>query len=130
VECEKIVLHQLMCNTILGEMLKESLLFLLLVVHEACTVAASLCDLHTVLVTELVGLLHELLHLLHDHLVLLLILLLVGHGLLRLLVARRVVRHLLLLWLLRCLIPRIGDVVSAGGLPAAALLLGLTCRLF
>lgn len=75
---------------------------LFLLVHQAGTVATCLSNLYAILVTQLVGLLHELLHLLHDHLVLLLILLLVGHRLLllRLLVAGRIVRRLLLrlLW--------------------------------
>lgn len=109
-----------------------SRLFLLLwlVVHQTGAVAASLCHGHSILVTQLVGLLHELLHLLHDHLVLLLILLLVGHLwlLLRLLVARRIVRHLLLLGLLWCLVPRIGNFVTTGGLSSA--LLSLACSLF
>ena len=74
---------------------------LFLLVHQAGTVATCLSNLYAILVTQLVGLLHELLHLLHDHLVLLLILLLVGHRLLLLLlVAGRIVRRLLLrlLW--------------------------------
>ena len=77
---------------------------------------------------QLVGLLYELLHLLHDGLVLLLILLLVG--LLWLLVAGRIVRHLLLLLLrlLRGLIPGVGDIVTTCGLPTA--LLRLACGLF
>ena len=83
-----------------------------MLVHEACTVASCLCHSHAILVAELIGLLHELLHLLHDHLVLLLILLLVRHRLLLLLIARRVVRCLLLLRLLRCLVPRVGDVAT------------------
>ena len=82
-----------------------------MLVHEACTVAACLCHSHAILVAELIGLLHELLHLLHDHLVLLLILLLVRHLRLLLLIAGRVV-WCLLLRLLRCLIPWVGDVTT------------------
>ena len=89
--------------------------------------------LHTVLIAELVGLLHELLHLLHDGLVLLLVLLLVGC--LLLLVAGRIVRRLLLLlllllWLLRCVIPGVGNFVSTDRTAAALLLLCLAGSLF
>ena len=106
----------------------------MLVVHQAGAVAASLCHLDAILVAQLVGLLHELLHLLHDHLVLLLILLLVGGLLLlRLLLLRLVswgiVRRLLLLRLLCLIVPGIGDVVAAHR-AATLLLLGLACCLF
>ena len=100
---------------------------LLLLVHEAGTVAACLRYLHAVLVAELVGLLNELLHLLHDGLILLLILLLVG--LLRLLVAGRIVRRLLL-WLLRGLVPWVGNFVATCVLSAPGLLLGLAGSFF
>ena len=85
-----------------------------MLIHEAGTVATSLCNSHAILVAQLIGLLHELLHLLHDHLVLLLILLLVRHLrlLLGLLVAGRKVWSLLLLRLLRGLVPRVGDVAT------------------
>lgn len=82
-------------------------------------------NLNTILIAELISLLHQLLHLLHDSLILLLILLLVG-GLL--LVAWRIVRHLLLLRLLLLIIPRVGDFVTTDG-TAALLLLGLSCGL-
>jgi len=109
---------------------EKCLLLLLLVVHQAGAVATCLCHLHTILVTQLIGLLHELLHLLHDGLVLLLVLLLVGHLwlLLWLLVAWRVVRHLLLR-LLWGLIPGVGYLVTTSGLATTALL-GLACRFF
>ncbi len=102
----------------------------MLIIHQAGTVAASLCHLDAILVAQLVGLLHELLHLLHDHLVLLLILLLVGHLRLLLLVAGRIVRHLLLLGLLRGLIPGVGNLVTADSSTAALLLLSLSGGLF
>ena len=100
---------------------------LFLLVHQAGTIAACLCNLHAILVTQLIGLLHELLHLLHDRLILLLILLLVGG--LRLLVAGRIVRHLLLLRLLWGLIPRVGNLVTTGR-STTLLLLSLTCGFF
>ena len=107
------------------------LLLLLLVVHQAGTVAACLGNLHAILVAQLIGLLHELLHLLHDHLVLLLILLLVRISglllLLRLLVDGWEIGRLLL-WLLRGLIPWVGDVSAARRLAPA--LLCLTGSLF
>ena len=120
-KCDKIVSHHgdatQSCVRCDGEFW---LLLLLLVVHQASAVAACLSHSHAILVTQLVGLLHELLHLLHDGLVLLLVLLLVGH--LRLLIAGRIVRHLLLLWLLWGLIPGIGYLVTSRGLTASALL--------
>ena len=75
----------------------------------------------------MIGLLNQLLHLLHDRLILLLILLLVRR---LLLVARRIVWHLLLLLLrlLRLIIPRIGDFIATDG-TASLLLLGLSCGL-
>lgn len=102
---------------------------LFLLVHQACTITACLCNSNAILVTQLVGLLHELLHLLHDHLVLLLILLLVGHLLLWLLVSGREIRHLLLLWLLRGLIPGVGYLITTSGRGTASLL-GLASGLF
>ena len=99
-----------------------------MLVHQASAITARLGNSYAILIAELVSLLHQLLHLLHDGLVLLLILLLVGHlRLLLLLVAWRIVRHLLLrlLWLI---IPRIGDFVTADG-ASALLLLGLSCGL-
>ena len=101
------------------------------VVHQAGTHAALLGNLDAILVAELVDLLHQLLHLLHDGLVLLLILLLGGIGLLlRLLVSGREVGYLLLL-LRRLLVlrPRIGDVVSANAAASTALL-SLSCGFF
>ena len=95
----------------------------MLVVHQAGAHAALLSYLDAVLVTELVSLLDELLHLLHDGLILLLVLLLGRVLLLRLLVAGRIVRHLLLLRLLRCLIPWVGNLVTTCGLSTATLLL-------
>ena len=65
----------------------KRLLLLLLVVHQAGTDAALLGDLYAILVAELVNLLNQLLHLLHDGLVLLLILLLGRILLLGLLIA-------------------------------------------
>ena len=100
---------------------------LFLLVHQAGTIAACLGNLYAILVTQLIGLLYELLHLLHDHLILLLILLLVGR--LRLLIAGRIVRHLLLLWLLRGLIPGVRNFTTTRGLSTAALL-SLACGLF
>ena len=100
----------------------------MLVVHQAGTEASCLGNSHAILVTQLVGLLNELLHLLHDGLVLLLILLLVG--LLWLLVARRIIRHLLLLRLLRGLVPGVGDVVATCGLSACGLSACLAGRFF
>ena len=98
-----------------------------MLVHQASAITARLGNSYAILIAELVSLLHQLLHLLHDGLVLLLILLLVGHLRLLLLVAWRIVRHLLLrlLWLI---IPRIGDFVTADG-ASALLLLGLSCGL-
>ena len=94
----------------------------MLVVHQAGAHTALLSHLDAVLVTELVSLLDELLHLLHDGLILLLVLLLGRVLLLRLLVAGRIVRHLLLLRLLRCLVPWVGNLVTTGR-PSATLLL-------
>lgn len=108
------------------------LLFLLLVVHQAGTEASLLGNLHAILVTQLVGLLHELLHLLHDHLVLLLILLLVRISGLLLLLRLRIDRRkvgCLLLGLLRLLVPRVGNIFTTRHL-ATALLLGLACSFF
>ncbi len=102
-----------------------------MLVHEASTIAASLCDSHAVLVAELIGLLHELLHLLHDHLILLLILLLVRHLrlLLGLLIAWRVV-WCLLLRLLRCLVPWVGNFTTTDCSSATLLLLSLASGFF
>ena len=113
---------------VMGESLR--LLLLLLVVHQAGTDAALLSHLYAVLVSQLVNLLNQLLHLLHDGLVLLLILLL-GRVLLLLLVARGEVRSLLLRLLLRLLwglVPGVRNIVTAGSAPTA--LLGLAGSLF
>jgi len=103
----------------------------LLVVHQASAIAACLSHGNAILVAQLVGLLHELLHLLHDGLILLLILLLIGHLrlLLRLLIARRIVGNLLLLRLLWRLIPGVGYLITTRGLTATALL-SLACGFF
>ena len=106
----------------------DSRLFLL--VLQAGAIATRLGNLNAILVSQLIGLLNQLLHLLHDSLILLLILLLVRR--LLLLVARRIVWHLLLLLLLlrllRLIIPRIGDLIATDG-TATLLLLGLSCGL-
>ena len=86
--------------------------------------------LHAILVPQLIGLLNELLHLLHDGLVLLLVLLLGGVLLLWLLIAGRIIRYLLLLRLLWGLIPGVRNFVPACSLSATCLLLGLSCGLF
>ena len=101
---------------------------LFLLVLQAGAIATRLGNLNAILVSQLIGLLNQLLHLLHDSLILLLILLLVRR--LLLLVARRIVWHLLLLLLrLLCLIiPRIGDLIATDG-TATLLLLGLSCGL-
>ena len=116
------------CGECVGDDGLVLLLLLLLVVHQAGTVAA-LGELHAILVAQLVDLPHELLYLLHDGLILLLILLLVGSLLLRLLVAGREVRCLLLLWLLRLLVPRVRDLVGIDVATTAGLLC-LACGLF
>ena len=103
-------------------------LFFLLLVHGAGTITARLNYLHTVLVAELIGLLNQLLHLLHDGLVLLLVLLLVGSSLL--LIAGRIVRHLLGLSLLLSIIPGVGDVVATDRAAATLLLLSLPSGFF
>ena len=104
---------------------------LLLLVLETSTETSRLGNLYTILVAQLVSLLHQLLHLLHDHLVLLLILLLARLlRLLLLLVARREIGLLLLLRLLWRIIPRVGNVFTAHGTSSASLLLCLTGSLF
>ena len=109
----------------MGEKSGENLLLLLLVIHQAGTVAASLCHSNAILVAQLVGLLHQLLHLLHDGLVLLLILLLVGHRLLlRLLVARGEVRNLL--GGLLVLGPRVRNLITTDRSSTTLLLLSLS----